>query len=121
MKRGEVYWYDRLNNKRIKIPSHCRSIVQNEKGKKNILLPPGNMRDTNKEVRAGGCGFNDSHIIFSISSDGGCFYYYFDEKIYPFPVEYESESTCREKMIKENFFWSSFEEWCSDDLISDKL
>lgn len=32
MKDGEVWWYDKLNNARIKIPSHCRCIVQNEKG-----------------------------------------------------------------------------------------
>lgn len=33
MKKGEVFWYDRLNNKKIKIPSHCRSIIQNTEGK----------------------------------------------------------------------------------------
>ena len=28
------YWFDRLNNIRITIPSHCRCIVQNELGSK---------------------------------------------------------------------------------------
>ena len=31
MKNGEVWWYDRTNNHRIKIPSHCRFIIGNEK------------------------------------------------------------------------------------------
>ena len=35
MKDGEVYWYDRLSDRKIKIPSHCRSVFQNNKGKKN--------------------------------------------------------------------------------------
>lgn len=34
MKDGEVYWFDRLRNIKIKIPSHCRSVVQNKKGEK---------------------------------------------------------------------------------------
>ena len=34
MKDGEVYWFDRLNNIRITIPSHCRCVVQNELGTK---------------------------------------------------------------------------------------
>ena len=33
MKPGEVFWYDRLNDIRIKIPSHCRSVAQNEAAK----------------------------------------------------------------------------------------
>ena len=33
MKDGEVYWYDRLNDQKIKIPSHCRSVFQNKQGK----------------------------------------------------------------------------------------
>lgn len=34
MKKGEVWWYDSFKNMRIKIPSHCRSVIQNEKGRK---------------------------------------------------------------------------------------
>ena len=33
MKYGEVFWYDKLNNNKILIPSHCRNIIQNEKGR----------------------------------------------------------------------------------------
>ena len=33
MKPGEVFWYDKLNDIRIKIPSHCRSVAQNEAAK----------------------------------------------------------------------------------------
>ena len=38
MKDGEVWWYDRLNNIRIMIPSHCRCIVQNEAGAKKYPI-----------------------------------------------------------------------------------
>jgi hypothetical protein len=34
MKDREVYWFDKLNNIRITIPSHCRCVVQNELGTK---------------------------------------------------------------------------------------
>jgi hypothetical protein len=32
MKDGEVWWYDRIKNIKIKIPSHCRCVVQNNVG-----------------------------------------------------------------------------------------
>lgn len=33
MEKGEVLWYDSLTGKGIKIPSHCRTVVQNNRGK----------------------------------------------------------------------------------------
>lgn len=38
MKDGEVWWYDRLNNIRVMIPSHCRCVVQNEAGAKKYPI-----------------------------------------------------------------------------------
>ena len=34
MKDREVYWFDRLNNIKVQIPSHCRCVIQNDAGKK---------------------------------------------------------------------------------------
>ena len=36
--RGEVYWYDTLNNRKITIPSHCRFVLQNGNGKKKYSI-----------------------------------------------------------------------------------
>ena len=38
MKNGEVFWYDTLNNIKVKIPSHCRCVIQNEAGEKEYNL-----------------------------------------------------------------------------------
>ena len=38
MKDREVEWFDRLNNIKVRIPSHCRCVVQNKAGEKEYPL-----------------------------------------------------------------------------------
>ena len=38
MKDREVEWFDRLNNIKVRIPSHCRCVIQNEAGEEEYPL-----------------------------------------------------------------------------------
>ena len=38
MKDREVEWFDRLNNIKVRIPSHCRCVIQNQAGEKEYPL-----------------------------------------------------------------------------------